>query len=240
MGNDMALRACFRGIDARSLMQTLKREFLLLQKNPLHWIMPLLFFLLTGFIFPLSVSPATHELQIQMMGPGVIWVSILLALLLSQAQLFQRDFESGVLDQLLIQPSSLSLHLSKKIFSHWLMIIFPMIVLTPLLSLLYHLSFFAIMILLSSLVLGTPILCIQGMIVSALCVGIRKEGLLLAIILLPLYIPTLIFGTTVVGAALLGQPVLFQLELLGAMLILALAIGISVAAFALRIGITYS
>lgn len=219
-------------------MQTLKREFILLRKNPLQWIVPLLFFLLTGLIFPLSISPNLQMLQ--SMGAGVIWVSMLLALLLSQTQLYQRDYESGVLDQWLIQSSSLSSTLSKKFFVHWLMFILPMILLTPLLSLMYNLSFFAIMILLSSLLLGTPILCIQGMIVSALCVGVRKDGLLLAIILLPLYIPTLIFGTTVVGAASLGQPVLFQLELLGALLILALTVGSGIAAFALRIGIMYS
>lgn len=218
-------------------MQTLKREWILVRKNPLQWLVPLLFFLLVGFIFPLAIAPNPNQLP--MIGAGVIWVSILLAHLLSLPAIFQQDFDAGILDQLLIQPNSLTFQLFLKTFSHWLMIIFPMIVLTPVLSLMYHLSLFAIEVLLLSVLLGSPILCIQGVIVSALCVGIRRDGLLLAIILLPLYIPTLIFGTTIVSAAEQGLPVLFQLEWLGALLILALTLGPSVAAFALRIGITY-
>ncbi len=214
-----------------------KREFIFFIRNPLTYLIPLLFFILVCLLFPLSISPNNHLLQT--MGAGIIWIAIVLANLLSLPQLFQDDYEDGLLDQWLIAPSSLSTLISVKMLIYWVFYILPMILLAPVLALMYHLSFFAVEILMMSLLLGTPIIVMQGAIVASLCVGLRRGGLLLAIVLLPLYISILIFGSTVVTAAEQGFPVLFQLDLLGALLILAMVFGPSAIAFSLRVGIIY-
>ena len=219
------------------LSQALKRECLFIARKPLHYVIPLLFFVLVCVLFPLSV-PADSRL-LTVMGAGVVWVAVLLAHLLSLPHLFSDDFDDGSLDQMLLRPESLPTTLISRIFVHWLFFMFPMIILAPVLAMIYHIPAFATQTLLLSLLLGTPVIVMQGAIVSALCVGLRRNGLLLAIILLPMYIPTMIFGTTGVAAALQGTSVLFQLNLLGALLIMAMTFGPSVTAFALRVGITY-
>ncbi len=206
---------------------TLKYHYLLIMRNPLRYCMPLLFFLLVSFLFPLAISPNKHLLQL--MGAGIIWIAVLLAHLLALPYLFAEDYADGTLDQLLIQPKSLSAVMSIKIFKHWLLFIFPMILCVPMLAIMFDLSFSAINLLIISLLLGTPVIVMQGAIVGALSVGLARPGLLLAIILLPLYIPLLIFGSV--------TPI--QWELLASEFILFMTFGPSVIAFALRVGITY-
>ena len=219
------------------LVLALKRECTFIARKPMHYVIPFLFFMLVCLLFPLAISADSQVLT--MVGAGVVWVAVLLAHLLALPHLFSEDYEDGSLDQLLIRPTSLSNVLSAKIFVHWLFFIFPMILIAPALALIYHIPLFATKILILGLLLGTPIIAIQGAIVGALCVGLRRDGLLLAIILLPMYIPTMIFGTTGVVVAAQGMSVLFQLDILGALLMMAIAFGPSVTAFALRIGITY-
>lgn len=200
--------------------------------------MPWVLFLLVGLVFPLATS-ANHEL-LQTIGPGVIWVSVLLAQLLSQSLLFQDDYDAGVVDQWFLQRDVFTQLVAGKMFSHWVMTIAPMIVLSPLLCVMYNLPIFTIKIILLSLLLGTPCFLIQGAIVSALSISLRAEGLLLAIILLPLYIPTLIFGASIVSAAQGGLSIASALELLAALSLAAISVGPAVTAFALKIGIQYS
>lgn len=216
----------------------LTREFLLYLRNPTACLMPLLFFILVCLLFPLATSPEPKLLM--QMGPGVIWVAVLLANLLALPRLFEDDFNDGSLDQFLIYRGSLTWLMAGKIASHWLVFALPMILLSPLMGLLFDLSAHCIIILMLSLFLGSPILYFQGAIIAALCVGQKQGGLLLAIILLPLYIPTLIFGCAIVSAASQNMPISSPLALLGALLCLTLTIGPSVTAFALRTGIEYS
>lgn len=220
-----------------NIVHTFKRECIFLTRKPIQFCIPLLFFILVCVLFPLSISPDNHLLQ--SISPGIIWVAVLLAHLLSLPHLFSDDYDDGTLDQWIVHSESLSTTIISRMVTHWLFFIFPLILLTPVLSVMVHLSLFAVKILMLSLLLGTPIIVMQGAIVASLCVGLKRNGLLLAIILLPMYIPTMIFGSTVVTAAQQGLPVLFQLDLLGALLILAMVFGPCVIAFALRIGITY-
>lgn len=216
----------------------LMREFLLYFRNPATCLMPLLFFALVCLLFPLGISPESKILA--KMGVGVIWVAVLLAHLIALPKLFEEDYQDGSLDQFLIYPGSLVGLMMRKIYSHWLVFILPMILISPIMGLLFDLSAYSIEILTLSLLLGTPILCIQGAIISALCVGQKNGALLLAILLLPLYIPTLIFGSAITLAAGQNAPIAAPVALLSAILVLSVTLGPSVVVFALRTGIEYS
>lgn len=219
------------------MFQFLHREWFAYYRNWPAMLMPLLFFLLVCLLFPLAISPEKTELM--KMGPGVIWASVLLASLLSFSSLFERDWREGSLDQLLLRPEPLSQLVAIKVMVHWLFFAVPLILLVPISALLFDLSSHCVLILMISLLLGTPILYFQGAIVAALCIGLRQSALLLAILLLPLYIPTLVLGSAVTIAAGQGMPIAFSLALLGAILCLALTFGPMITAFALRIGIIY-
>ena len=201
------------------------------------FLTPPLFFLLVSILFPLGLS--VQKTVLQTMAADVIWIALLLAHLLSLPNLFSAEYDDGTLDQWVMRPHTLIPHIISKVTLHWFFLIFPVMLLMPILSLLYNLSFFTVNIVLLSLLFGAPLIVLQGAIVASLCVGLKRNSLLLAIILLPMYIPTMILGTTVVAAAQEGLPVLFQLDVLGALLILAMTFGPGVIAFALRVGITY-
>ena len=188
-------------------------------------------------LFPLSVDPDPKLLQT--IGPGVIWVSALLATLLSLNRLFQEDHRDGGLEQLILSPYPLSVIIFSKVCSHWLTLGLPLILLAPCWAGLFHLSMFAVSTLVISLLLGTPVLCLLGSIGAAVTVGLRNSGLLLALLLLPLYIPVMIFGTSAVLAADAHQSTHSQLALLGAMLAFLIILAPLAAAFALRVGISY-
>jgi heme exporter protein B len=217
--------------------KTLQREYLLISRKPMQFCMPLLFFSVVCTIIPLSISPNNPVLT--QIGPGIIWIAILLSALLTLPHLFADDYDDGTLDQWIIQPHQFTKIIITRLLCHWFFTLLPMILLAPVFAQLFHLSIYAIEIMVCILFIGTPLVLIQGAIVAAVCVRLRKEALLLAIILLPLYIPTLIFGTTSIDAAQQGLPVLFQVNLMSALTILALAFGPTVIAMALRVGITY-
>lgn len=218
--------------------QQVIKECVLISKKPLFFLIPLLFFSLVVILLPISLSPNPHLLK--KCAPGIIWLAIFLAHLLALPHLLNEDDETGCLDYLLLQKNSLLTSIMAKVMAHWLFFMLPMILMVPLLGLLLNMSIKAIMILLFYLLLATPIISIEGAIVAAICVRLKREGLLLAIVLLPLYIPILILGSTGVATAIVGNPVSFQLGFLGALLILSLVFGPSIVAFALRIGIIYS
>lgn len=194
---------------------------------------PLLFFVVLVTLFPLGISPAQATLRT--MAPGILWVAALLATLLSLESLFRSDFEDGALEQLLVSPHPLTPLVLAKVAAHWLITGLPLLLVSPLLALLLALPPTSLPVVLASLALGTPVLSLVGAIGVALTVGLRRGGALLSLVVLPLYIPVLIFGASALNAAADGLPASGQLYVLGALLALALALAPLAAAAALRI-----
>ncbi len=193
---------------------------------------PLIFFVLVVTLFPLAVTPSSETLQI--MAPGVIWVSALLSVLLSLDRLFKQDYEDGSLDQLMLSPNPLVILVLAKVTAHWLLTGLPLVLMAPLLGMFMYVPDEAIGTLVFSLLLGTPVLSLVGAIGVSLTVAINRGGVLLSLIILPLYIPVLIFGANAVDVASDGMSVKGQLLFLGAVLALALSLAPLATAVALR------
>jgi heme exporter protein B len=192
----------------------------------------LAFFVIAVSLFPFGVGAERETLAA--IAAGILWVAALLAALLSLDRLFQADYEDGTLDYLLTSPSAPTLMVMAKALAHWLTTGLPLVVLSPLLALLLNLPSPAYPALIAGLALGTPILTLVGAIGAALVLGARRGGVLLSLLILPLYIPVLIFGVGAVEAAATGQGFRVHLLLLGAMLLGAMALAPFVAAVALR------
>lgn len=200
----------------------LRRDLLLAFRRRAEVANPLLFFVLVVTLFPLAVGAQPNLLQA--MAPGVIWVSALLAALLSLDGLFRSDFEDGSLEQLLLSPHPLSVLVLGKIISHWLVTGLPLLLVAPLLALFLGLPEKAMPTLWLTLILATPMLSLIGAIGVALTVGLRRGGMILSLLVLPLYIPVLIFASSAVDRAASGLPVTAQINILLAMLLLALVL----------------
>ncbi len=192
----------------------------------------LAFFVIAVSLFPFGVGAERETLAA--IAAGILWVAALLAALLSLDRLFQADYEDGTLDYLLAAPAAPTLMVAAKALAHWLTTGLPLVILSPLLALLLNLPSPAYPALIAGLALGTPILTLVGAIGAALVLGARRGGVLLSLLILPLYIPVLIFGVGAVEAAATGQGFRVHLLLLGAMLLGALALAPFVAAVALR------
>ena len=218
-----------------AVLALLRRDILLAVRTPNEWINPLLFFVVVVTLFPLAISP--EQKLLHEIGPGLIWIAALLSTFLNLDRLFRQDYEDGSLEQLLLAKAPLSLMVLGKIFAHWLITGLPLIIVTPLLGLFLYLSPYQLLILMLTLLLGTPILNFIGAIAAGITVGLRGSGVLLSLLVLPLYIPVLIFGTGCVVDAGMGLPVRGLLALLGAMLILALTLAPIAVSGALRVGI---
>lgn len=213
------------------------RECLLTWRRPLDWLNPLLFFILVTILLPLTFTPQIKILQ--MVGPGILWVALLLSVLWSMIRLFQADFEDGSLEQWLFNPYPLPWLISAKILAHWLMLVVPVLLITPILALMFRLTYTITSVLLFTLILGTPLLTLLGAIGASLTVSLRQGGLLLALILLPLYIPTLIFATAAISQSATGLSPLGSLMWLASLLSLALIIAPWLVALILKIGLSY-
>jgi heme exporter protein B len=192
----------------------------------------LAFFVIAVSLFPFGVGAERETLAA--IAAGILWVAALLAALLSLDRLFQADYEDGTLDYLLAAPAAPTLLVMAKALAHWLTTGLPLVVLSPLLALLLNLPPQAYPALIAGLALGTPILTLIGAIGAALVLGARRGGVLLSLLILPLYIPVLIFGVGAVEAAATGLGFRVHLMLLGAMLLAAMALAPFVAAVALR------
>jgi len=199
------------------------------------WLTPLLFFVIVVTLFPLAVGP--DELLLEKIAPAIIWVAALLAILLSIGNLFHTDAEDGYLDLMLLSPQPLTLLVLCKIISHWLTHCLPLILISPLLGFLLHLRPYEEYALIISLLLGTPVLTLLGAVGAALIVGIRNHGLLLPILIMPLYIPVLIFGTAALTAATAQQPIMGYFAIMAALMLLCLAFAPLLTGIALRIGV---
>lgn len=162
----------------------------------------LFFFVIVVSLFPLSVGPEMNMLRI--MAPGVVWVAALLASMLSLGRMFSSDYLDGTLEQMLLSPHSLSMLVLGKAFAHWLVTGVPLVLMAPVLGIQYDLPADALYVLTASLLLGTPILSLIGAIGAALTLGLRGGGVLVSLLVLPLYIPVLIFGSGAVEASSAG------------------------------------
>lgn len=216
-----------------ALHATLRRELQLAFSSPGKIVNPLMFFLIAVSLFPLSGRWEIEELG--RMAPGVIWVTALLAVMLSMEGLFRSDYDDGSLEQLLLSPQPLYFHVLVKVLGHWLVTGLPLVVITPLLALLMSLPPDGYLPLLLGLMLGTPTLSMIAAIGTALTVGLARSGLLLAVLVLPLSIPVLVFGAGLVDTALNGLPLAGLVAILAALLALAFSLAPLAIGAALRI-----
>ncbi|YAA66701.1 heme exporter protein CcmB [Methylomonas sp. BW4-1] len=200
----------------------IRRDLLLAFRRRAEMANPLFFFVLVVTLFPLAVGAQPNLLRA--MAPGVIWVSALLAALLSLDGLFRSDFEDGSLEQMLLSSHALSVLVLGKIIAHWLVTGLPLLLVAPLLAVFLGLPQQAMGTLWLTLILATPLLSLIGAIGVALTVGLRRGGMLLSLLVLPLYVPVLIFASGAVDRAASGLPVGAQLYILLAMLLSALVL----------------
>jgi len=216
-------------------MAAVRRELVLALRRRSDIVNPLAFFLMVGVMFPLAVSPEAKFLA--QVAPGVIWVAALLACLLSADGIFRSDFDDGSLEQMLVSPQPLVLIVLAKVLSHWLMSGFCLAFMSPLLAMMLFLPSEGYGALVASLLLGTPTLSLLGAIGAGLTVGLRKGGILISLLILPLYIPVLIFGAGTVLAGSMGLPIVGYLALLGALLVLSVMLAPFAIAAALKISV---
>jgi len=195
----------------------------------------LLFYIIVVSLFPLATTPERNLLST--MGPGVLWVAALLASLLSLPRLFAADHADGTLEQIALSPYPLPALISGKILAHWLTTGLPIVLLAPVLGFEYWMDGEALATLMLALLLGTPILSLLGAIGAALTLGLRGGGSLLALLILPLYVPVLIFGAGAVDAVRAGLGVTANVSLLGAGLLVAAVGAPFAAAAAVRIAL---
>ncbi len=226
VGTATAMKAVF--------IRDLKTAF----RQPQDLLNPLLFFVMVVTLFPLGVSPEVSFLQ--QAGSGILWVAALLSVLLSLDHLYRHDFDDGTLEQLVLQPQPLFLLVLAKSLAHWVLTGLPLVLLAPVLAVMVHLEGNSVAVLCLTLLIGTPVLSLIGSIGAALTLGLRSAGVLLSLLIIPLYIPVLIFGTGTVMAASEGAPVEGQLALMGAFLVLALTLAPFASAAALRISLSNS
>mgnify|MGYP003535998605 FL=1 len=197
-----------------------KRDLLLAMRRRSDAAMSVFFLVIVASLFPLGVGPEPAVLRT--IGPGVLWVAALLACLLSLSRVFTADYVDGALEQMVLVPQPLAVLVAGKVVAHWLISGLPVVLLSPLLGLQFGLSGDALGVLVLSLLLGTPTLSMIGAIGAALVLGVRGSGLLVALLVLPLYVPVLIFGAGAVTGSMAGIGGEANLSLLGASLVLSL------------------
>lgn len=220
---------------ANAFIAIICRDLILAFRNRAEMVNPILFFILIALLFPLGVGADANLLQT--IAPGIIWVSALLAAMLSLDKLFRTDMEDGSLEQFLLSTHPLSVLILAKVVAHWLVTGLPLLLASPLLASFFDLPPQAARILMLTLLLGTPVLSLIGAIGVALTVGLRSGGMLLSLLVLPLYIPVLIFSCIAVDMSMTGLPVDAHLKVLLAILFMSLALAPWPAAAALKISL---
>tara|TARA_Y100001968_G_scaffold171756_1_gene157134 strand:+ start:1423 stop:2091 length:669 start_codon:yes stop_codon:yes gene_type:complete len=210
----------------------LVRDLKLAFQQGMDSIMVVMFFIIAVVLFPFGVGPEANIMS--RLAAGVIWVAALLASMLSLERLFDTDYKDGSLELLIVQPVSLEIAVTAKIAAHWLTTGLPIIVAAPILAILMNLPFEGFGILIAALALGTPSMSLIGAIGAALILGARRSGVLLSLLVLPLYTPILIFGVSAINAKLGGFPVKSHLFVLNGLLLASIAVCPWVSANALR------
>ncbi len=195
----------------------------------------LVFFVVVASLFPFGVGPEPNQLRA--MGAGVVWIAALLAAVLSLPRLFAADHADGTLEQMLVAPRSLLEIVLAKTAAHWLLTGLPLTLVSPVIGLQYGIPGDALMTLLASLLIGTPVLSLIGAAGAALTLGVRGGGALLGLLVLPLFVPVLIFGAGAVTASLIGIKPDAYLSLLGAFLAVSSLVGPWAACAALRVAL---
>ncbi|MEE2000071.1 heme exporter protein CcmB [Alkalimonas sp. MEB108] len=218
------------------VMTFLRRELVLLARQKADWLNPLLFFLIVLTLFPLGVGPEPNQLRI--MAPGIVWIAALLSVLLAAERLFRDDYRNGVIEQLVASRQGLMAFVLAKVAANWLSTGLPLVVISPVVAMLLGVESAAFVAMMLTLLLGTPLLSILSVLGAALTMSADKGGILLALLILPLYIPLLIFASAAIEAASMGLPYSGQLAILVAMLLLALALVPLAVASALRINVS--
>ena len=213
----------------------LRRQLVLAFRRPIEIGNPLLFFAMVVALFPLGLGPAPEQLS--GFAPGILWIIALLSNLLTSDAVFRSDFEDGSLEQLLLSPQPLFLSVLAYITAHWLVTGVLLGLVSPVFALMLNLPVQAVGVLVASLLLGTAVLSLVGCIGAALTVGLKRGGMLISLLILPFYMPVLIFGSAAVQSAVTGVPAGPYLAILGAMLCLAIALAPLAIAAGLRISV---
>jgi heme exporter protein B len=211
------------------------RDLLLAWRNQADVANTLLFFVIVVSLFPLAVGPEPALLRA--MAPGVVWVAALLAAMLAAGRLFAADHADGTLEQIVLAPQPLGMLIGAKILAHWLTSGLPLVLIAPVLGLQFDLGGSALVVLMTTLLLGTPVLSLLSAIGAALTLGLRSGHVLVPLLVLPLAVPVLIFGAGATGAAMNGLGPEAHLSLLGALLAIALFFAPWATAVAVRIAL---
>lgn len=218
-------------------MVALKAVFLkdlaLAYRQRAELLQPLMFFVLVITLFPLAVGPNLETLQ--RIGGGVIWVAAILSLLLGMERMFRDDFADGSLEQYILSPTPLYMIVVVKVFTHWLMHIVPLFLISPLLAVFLNLTMDMYVALMLTLLLGTPLISFVGAIGVALTVGLHRGGVLLALLLIPIFIPLLIFATSAIESASMLLPYHPQLAIIAALLLFSVALSPMAIAYSLKV-----
>lgn len=215
------------------LIWVIRRDLTIAMRRRSDIFTTLIFFVIVVSLFPLGIGPELNTLRL--IAPGVVWVGALLASMLALEQIFSADHRDGTLEQMLLTPQPVSVLVAGKVLAHWLVSGVPLVIMAPLLGLQYNLSGDALLTLVISLLLGTPALSLIGAIGAALTLGLRSGGVLLALLVLPLYIPVLIFGAGAVEATVSGLGGDAHLSMLAAILVASLVLAPLATAAALRV-----
>ncbi len=218
-----------------AVLCVIRRDLTVALRRVQDALTPVVFFAIVVALFPLGVGPEPQVLAT--LAPGVLWVAALLSTMLSLPRLFANDYTDGTLEQLLLTPHPLAVLVLGKIFAHWLLSGLPLVLLAPLFALQLQLPADAMPALVLSLLLGTPVLSLLGAVGAALTLGLRGGGVLISLLVLPLYTPVLIFGSGSVASAVMGLDTEAYFSLLAAFLVLALTLTPWATSAALRVSL---
>ncbi len=218
-----------------AILAVIRRDLLLAMRRKSEVLTALFFFIIVVSLFPLGIGPEPALLR--KIAPGILWVAALLATMLGLSRLFAPDFADGTLEQMALSPTPLGLLVTGKIIAHWITTGLPLVLLAPVLGIQFDLDTGALGILVITLLLGTPLLSLIGAIGAALTLGVRGGGVLLSLLVLPLYVPTLIFGAGAVEMYVSGLSAAGHLSLLAALLAVAVFFAPWATTAALRIAL---
>lgn len=219
----------------KAVAAVLQRDLRLAMRRKSEVLTAVFFFVVVASLFPLAIGPEPDMLR--KIAPGILWVGALLASLLSLGRLFAADYQDGTLEQMALSPTPMPLLVAAKVLAHWLLSGLPLALLSPVLALQFDLDSGTVWVLFTSLLLGTALLSFLGAVGAALTLGVRGGEVLLSLLILPLYIPALVFGSGAVEAQMVGMGYGAQMSILSAMLLLAAFFGPWACALALRIAL---
>ena len=219
----------------KPFLALLQRDLLLALRRKSEVLTGVFFFVVVASLFPLAIGPDFKILRL--IAPGILWVGALLASMLVLARLFETDYQDGSLEQMLLSPQPLGVLVFAKIAAHWILCGLPLVVLSPVLALQFDLATDAMAVLALSLFIGTPVLSLIGSIGAALTLGLRGGGVLLSLLVLPLFVPVLVFGAGAVEAQAAGLGAQAHLSILLAILLPALVFSPWACAVALKIAL---